>query len=67
MEDARFDAGQAEAEEPVVQHLFEDLEVAQERGGRKCVSVGVRPVGIGLQARPPDRAEADGWDRRTRG
>ena len=32
-----------------MQHLLEDLEIAEERGGRRRVAVQARGVGIGLK------------------
>lgn len=49
MKDGGLDAG--EAEEPVVEHLLEDLEVAQEGGGWLSVAVDADRVGIRLDQR----------------
>ena len=38
-------------EEPVVEHLLEDLEIAKERGGRRGVAVGRDSVGVALELR----------------
>ena len=38
-----------EAKQPVVQHLLEDFEIAEECGGRLAVAVQARGVGIGLK------------------
>ena len=49
MKDRGLDAGQAE--EPVVEHLLEDLQVAEEGGGRLGVAVDAGVVGIRLDQR----------------
>ena len=54
MKDGGLDGGQAE--EPVVEHLLEDLEVAQERGGWLGVAVDADRVGIRTGSGRGDRA-----------
>ena len=47
VEDRGFDGG--EAEEAVVEHLLEDLEVAEERGGGMASPLMAGGIGVGLE------------------